>query len=311
MNRLLIGVCLGLCVAPVAAFGHDSPEHVIEDLSIAMQRRGRSPELLYRRATEYRVLGRLDRAAEDLQAALELSPDYLVAQLELGRVHLALGDPDKARIAVERAEPLAKEPHERALVHMTRCELHLTTGKPEEALRECQQACRLHPGEVEWLLQRSQLQADLGRHGARIRDLQAARKQNPSVVLQIELIEAWIDAGQFEEALPQIESELADSRWRSSWLLRRARILQRTGKDVAAASDLRAAIEEIDARLHPARPDAGLLVDRGTARAMLGDLDAARADLDAARARGADAWTRRPLERLLAGITATSSSTSR
>jgi tetratricopeptide (TPR) repeat protein len=152
---------------------------------------------------------------------------------------------------------------------------------------------------LEWLLQRSRLQADLGKHEDRIRALQAAGRENPSAVLDIELIEAQIDAGHSREVLPQIEAELADSRRKSSWLLRRARAWQQLGRTSEAKADLEAAVDEINERLHPTHPDPGLLADRGLAHALLGNRQEAQADLRAAKANHADAWTVAKLEQRL------------
>jgi hypothetical protein len=81
---------------------------------------------------------------------------------------------------------------------------------------------------------------------------------------------------------------LSESRWQSSWLIRRARARQKLGETAAAKKDLQAAIVEINTRLRPERPDVTLLVDRGLAHALLGNVRAAQADLAAARAASAD-----------------------
>ena len=51
----------GLLVA-VPVLAHDGPAEVIERLTLKMERQGRSAELLYQRATEYRTLGKLKPA---------------------------------------------------------------------------------------------------------------------------------------------------------------------------------------------------------------------------------------------------------
>jgi tetratricopeptide (TPR) repeat protein len=303
VTRLLLCAAAVALLAPAAARAHDSPEHVIEDLTRLMDKRGRTPELLYRRACEHRALRRLDPAAADLRAALALDPRYLPACLELGRVQLAQGRPDDAWASGEQARRLAATAVERGRVHMLRAEVHTARGRAEAALAECADACRLVPGEVEWLLRRSQLHRALGRHADRIDGLEAACQANPSVVLKTELIDARIDAGRAAAALPEIERELADSRWQSSWLIRRARARRQLGDASAAEQDLRAAVAEINQRLHPARPDVTLLADRGLAHALLGDTRAAHADLAAARALKADAWVVDRLASALAAVT--------
>src|SRR5690606_16164487 len=114
-------------------------------------------------------------------------------------------------------------------------------GNPTAALAECDAACRLVPSQTEWMLVRDRLQAELGRHVERVRDLTAAAQMNPSAAISIALIEAKIDAGQNADVLPEIESQLASSRWRASWLLRRGRVLLALGRVEEATRDLRLA----------------------------------------------------------------------
>jgi hypothetical protein len=120
-----------------------------------------------------------------------------------------------------------------------------------------------------------------------------------SAVLEAESIEAMIDAGYAAPALARIESKLVVGRWRSSWLIRRARARLAIGDESSAHEDLRAAIEEIDERLRPDRPDLNLLIDRGVAHALLGNRVAALADLKTAREHGRSGAN---LERLASAV---------
>jgi tetratricopeptide (TPR) repeat protein len=280
---------------------HESPEHVIEDLTAAIARRGPSAKLYYRRASEYRVLGRLESAAADLQSALRLDAEDVTIRAELSRVRLAQGQAAQARAEIERALAGAENARRRAHCLMVRSAIHAAEKDWEAALVDCREACRIPEREIDWVLERSRLQAHLGRHGERIDDLAAALRVAPGAVVQIEWVEALIDAGRWDEALPEIDRELADSRWQSSWLLRRARVHLGQGRDEAAAQDLWAAVAEIDARFNPQRPDVTLLADRGLARALLQDRQGAKADLAEARRRQAPEWL---IHRLAAALAA-------
>ncbi|QDT14269.1 tetratricopeptide repeat protein [Alienimonas californiensis] len=292
---LWLSLPLGVCLA------HDSPEHVIEDLTRLMERDGRSAPHLYRRACEYRLLGRLEQAAEDLHASIALDAAYFPAHLELGRVQLRENRLAPALETARRAERLVDSPAEEGRVQMLQSEILLASGQTEAALRACDAACRAAPGEVDWRLQHSRLLGQLERHDERLAMLESAIEANPSVVLTIERVEAQLDAGLGTQALEEIERELANSRWRSSWLIRRARVHRQLDEPAAARRDLRTAVAEIDRRLHPERPDAMLLLDRAHAHVLLGRMDAAAADLEHARTAGADPWR---LRRLQAEMTA-------
>jgi tetratricopeptide (TPR) repeat protein len=282
----LFGVALACAVLPRDACGHDGPEQVIAALTEAIERRGPSAELLFRRASERRVLGDLAAAEDDLVAAVDRDPAHFSAGLELARVRAARGKHAAASVALAATEPFAESAAEQAACRLLRCDLHRQAGDVERALAECDAACLLVPREAEWLLLRSRLQAALGRHHDRLRDLAAAGRANPSAAIAVELVEAQIDAGRYAEALAEIEPALDQSRWRASWLLRRA--------------DLRSAVDEIDARLDPAHPDVSLLAERGIALALLGETAAAREDLALAVAHGADAAMVRRLHATLA-----------
>src|SRR5689334_20380026 len=88
--RLMFGAwALGGLLVAVPVVAHDGPDEVIERLTLKMQRQGRSAELLYQRATEYRTLGKLRQAEVDLNDALRRSPKHFAAWLELSRIQLA------------------------------------------------------------------------------------------------------------------------------------------------------------------------------------------------------------------------------
>ena len=190
-------------------------------------------------------------------------------------------------MGVRAAEP------ERAALHMVRAEIYRAQGEYKKALEDCHQALQLQAGDVDWYLARSQLQAQLGKHKERLAGLEQGIKLTGSAVLENERIEALIDAGQHRAALTLIEPQLQDSRWQSSWLIRRARARLGLGETDQARADLRAAIAEINERFGPFtafNPDLALLADRGVAQALLGDRQAAKKDFQQARAAGMDEW---------------------
>ena len=83
-----------------------------------------------------------------------------------------------------------------------------------------------------------------------------------------------------------IDAEMNDSRIKSSWLIRRARAEFGLGNSTNAEADLKAAVEEIDHRLHRKRADVLLLVDKATALELLGDKKAALSLYEEAQSKG-------------------------
>jgi regulator of sirC expression with transglutaminase-like and TPR domain len=130
------------------------------------------------------------------------------------------------------------------------------------------------------------LHAHLLRKKERIAGLDEGIKSTGSGVLENERIDALIDDHQFEAALAKIEKELDESRWKSTWLIRRAKVRLGTEKKAEAKMDLEAAIAEIQTRINLNSPDPSLLADRGTARELLGNREGARKDYEDARDKG-------------------------
>lgn len=297
---------LGLALGDDPARAHHAPEEIIAEISRRIDRGDGSAVDHFARAGEYRILGRHAEAAADYRAALALLPSMSEAHRELARLAAALGETalaeaeDEARSAVRLAVP----GRPRAVSWIVLAEILEAGGRPAEAVAACGEAVAEHPaGDVDWFLLRSRCQAQLGLAEERVRDLVSAQKRIPAAVLRVEWIDALMDAGDWRGALPEIERELSESRLRSAWLIRRARVFRATHRPDEAMRDLEAALMEIDSRLHPQRPDPGLLADRGVACALLGDGEGARAALDRLSSVHGDTGFRRRVKMALAEAT--------
>jgi len=274
---------------------HDSPEHEIEALTSRMSKAGKTGSLLMRRATEFKALGELDKAAADLTEAISLEPKSPAAYAELGRVQFAEGKLTEACDNATRSLTLMEDAGERGAVFLLRAQIQAARGRNAEALADCELADRRD--DLDWYLIRSQIQRSLGKLDARVAGLKDGFARNGSIVLEIESIEAMIDAGQFRPALELIDQHLNQLRLRSSWLLRRARALKGLKADFQA--DAKAALAELERRIRPEHPEPTLLLDRATAFALLGDEKAAREDLKAAQKQGMPASACERVESLL------------
>jgi tetratricopeptide (TPR) repeat protein len=288
-------------VAPCPAAAHDGPEHVIEALTVQMQKEGTSAPLLYRRAVEYRALGNMDSAAEDLESAVKIAAAYLPAQRELSLVRLAQGRNADALAAIDRAVSLVNSERERAPLYMIRAQVHADSGRPADALSDCERAFAPGDGDVDWYLTRARIQAGVARWDEGLAGLRQGVSKTGSAVLQVEYIEMLIDTGRYAEALVRIEPHLKAARWQSAWRLRRGRALLGKGDTVAARAELRAAVTEMEPRIRPQTPDLTLVADRGLAYALLGDRESARRDYETVRtASGGDSWLTYRLKAALA-----------
>src|SRR5258708_952836 len=137
MPKKLLKFFLALLLGAPALGGrlaqaHDSPEHVVELLTAQLERRPNSTELLLRRATEYRALGKLREAANDLQLTLEKDPGLTAARAELSRVLLAQGKSDAALAAI--APALKNDQNQSPSLWMICAEIHGERHEDEQAL---------------------------------------------------------------------------------------------------------------------------------------------------------------------------------
>lgn len=298
MKNFIRRCCLGLkALALISlgamAFAHDGPEHEIEELTERITKEGESADLLLQRAIEYQVMRKPAEAVKDLERALNFEPDSPAIQRELGRAYFSTGKTNEALRIVTRGLEGTVEGADRASLLMVRAEIFRPRKEYQLALDDANEAIEQHPNNVEWYLERSQLQSVLKLAKERVAGLEQGIKETGSGVLLREWIDALIEDGRHGEALEKIEAELNTSRLQSSWLILRAKVLLATDQKAAAKKDLEAALKELNVRMSSAAPDPSLLVDRGLAYDLLGDKENARKDYVQARDKGVtDEWVR-------------------
>jgi len=271
-----------LLLLPALSRAHESPEDEARALTAQMLKTGRTPALLGRRAAEYKALGQLDKAASDITEAIKLDPKDAWAYAELSKIQFAQEKLKDAYDNATRSLGLMEEGADRGPVYLLRAQIHAAFCLLNDALADCEFADR--KDDLDWYLTRSQVQAQLHKLDERVTGLKAGYDRNVSIVLEIEWIEAMIDAGQFRAALERIDHHLNQLRLRSSWLLRRARALKGLKRDFLP--DVQGALTELQHRINPERPEPTLLLDRAMAYALLGKADLAQADLTAAKKHG-------------------------
>lgn len=293
-----------LLTAAAAGRAWSDPGHeiTVADLTAQIAKTPEIPELYFQRAWNYREMGKPVEALADFRKTLSLNPAFLPASRELARDEAANGKLaegiDRLRQAIAAAPPSQK-------FHVPGCDsvladLLLKNGKNQEALQAAEDGLHRSPDLLlDLCLLRAEAQRRLGRHDDRIRDLSQAMSKIRSFVLKEKWYDAMIEAGRGREILPEIEEELANTRYQASWLIRRARIRLLSGDRPGAETDLHTALDEIESRLRPQNPDLSLLCERGSVHALLGNRSAAQKDLESARAQGASQWMTLLLETLL------------
>jgi tetratricopeptide (TPR) repeat protein len=297
-RRLLpvfFAIVLG-CGFSCPALAHDGPESEIEEITDRIKKEGESEDLLVQRAIEYRVLEKNAEAAKDLERALHFNPDSAMAQRELARTYFALGKTNEALDTASRGIKSAAEGAERASLRIVRAEILRERKEHQKALEDADKAINEHPGNVEWYLFRSQLHVALKQKKDRIEGLEEGVQATGSGVLEAEWVDALIENGEHKRALEKIEEELKDSRLQSSWLIRRAKVRLASGQKEEAKADLKAAMDELNARMTGRGPEAELRADRGMVHELLGNREDAKKDYEHARDKGVnEEWLRERL----------------
>jgi tetratricopeptide (TPR) repeat protein len=305
---MLKTICTLLAIVSVAAcptigMAHDSPEHVIEELTEKLAK-SKTAELYTRRAAEYRQLRKFKEADADLQEALKLEPGFLPALSEVCRVYRAQQKYAETIKIADDVLSTHKDPAIQAHFLALRADANIARGEHARALADLELALKHAPTDVDLILTCSTMHGRLDMKAERVKALAAAFERTQAAVLEIEWIEALIANGEFATALTRIEPQLAASRLTSSWLLRRARCYYSLGRRDTAREDATKAVTEITTRIDTARPDPSLLADRALAHAILADAKAATDDLQAARKLNADPESLRRVEQWLKQIEA-------
>jgi tetratricopeptide (TPR) repeat protein len=285
-----------------ALHAHHEPAVTIAQLTEQITRTPSLPELYYQRGVEYLAIEQPAQAKTDFQKAVELRSDYLPAKRYLAQIEFHGGDAATALAAIRAAIQVAPEEHQFLVpgCHQLEGEILLQLKKPAEALTALDAALKAPFPEIDTWRLRAEAQRQLGKVDECISDLHSAWEKTNAIILRNEWLEALIVSPRFLEAMPVIEKEIESGRFKSSWLIRRARVHLKENRATEAKSDLEAAVAELTSRLAVAPPPFLLLCDRGLAYALLGQFEAAAADLAQAKSLGAQTAHCRQLMALLA-----------
>lgn len=234
-------------------------------------------DLHYQRALEHRALRNSSMAEADLRAALKIEPAHRGARTAL---ILLLRTPEAMTLAESYLETSTDHKHRLEALYLI-AQIADRSNDPATALSKCaeiQESHPQHPSEIDLLHARLLLNARKPGEAATI--LKNAHQNHKSIVLRNAWIDAALSAGETKEVLPIIENEITSSRFRASWLIRRARANLTLDQPDKARTDLDSALLELNSRIQPDRPDLTLIADRGLALTLLGSQDLARRDHD-------------------------------
>ncbi len=268
MGALLLH--LGVCLCQ----GHEGPGEIIRRLSLEIDAGRASASNYLQRAIEYRILGKPSRAARDLQLAVGLNPTLVPAWREATKVFLDLGD----SAAAERAARKALAACDPDSLNANSCRLLLAetllrSGSFDRARDVIETAFQMWPHmdvNAYWL--RAEILAASGTAEARAECLRRGWEATRSEALRIAWIESCIDSGRGADVLETIDQGLGSARLKSSWRLRRAKVMISLERPDEAQLELVAAITELDQRVNPQKPCREVIADRDLALDLLTSL---------------------------------------
>ncbi len=269
--------------AALPASGHEGPDHVIEALTERIQAQGPTAKLLISRAYEHQSLGNWNAVLADFGAALDLDSRSRAALSGYTEASLQLGALPQAESMARRGLELDEDALGQSPFYALLARVFAEQQRWSDAREAWRGALRSPRPEIDWFLGEAECLDHLDRHRERVEALLLATERNPSVVLHRAWIHALVDAGDFETASQEIENGLSKSRWKSSWLLLRARIYAQRQLYTQQWADAADALTEIRSRLSVEHPDPHLVAEAAQALAFLGKNDEALAYIKNAR----------------------------
>ena len=279
MMRLGRSIFLAGFLMPISIWGHHSVEETIKELT---QKISKSPtsELYFKRAIEYRALRKSKECEHDLRAALRLSPDHYSSKMALARLLMTSHKYDEARTYSNELLRSTSTLPRMIEARFLSAELAQMRGNHNKALKICEDIQKEFPDHDETIdLFHAYLLIKDEKASEAAQLLQQGYHRTHGVVLRNSWIDASLLAGEIESVWPVIQKELADSRFKAAWLIRRARVAQLQGAREQMHKDLKLALAELETRINSERPDLTLISDRGLAFAMKGDKELAKKDL--------------------------------
>ena len=281
------------------AWGHRSPDRVVEALRERIKADGASLRLLTDWAYEHQSLGNWQAAVTAFRAAIELEPRSRFAILGCAKALLHTDAWPQADEMAQRGLALDENAASQAPFHALRARVFSRQHRWLDALEAWRGSLRSPHPEIDWFLGEAECLARLTRHPERVEALARAMTRNPSIVLRRAWIRALVDAGEFEVAFREIDRGMTMARWKSSWLLLRARIHGENQRFEEQKVDAMAAWLELRNRVRSALSDPYLVKDAAWALGYLGECDQALAYVEKARLLGVPEMDLLPIEQTI------------
>lgn len=259
------------------AVAHPGAHHDIEVVTEKLKANPDDVRLIVQRGFLYRLEDDLASSLQDLDRAIELAPNDPAAGMHRGLTLSAMGRDEEAERELTRVAEAASS----SVVYSERGRIRERAGRAKAAIADFTTALSMDP-DVELYLERGRLQESLGlldEAADGYRD--GLHELGPAVVLVEASVNVNIKRERFDIALALIDEQMASVPVRTEWYLRRARVLELSGRVPEAAADREKALADAD-RVLQLRAVATHLLSRARALIALGRMEEAKKDLQLA-----------------------------
>ena len=241
---------------PPALLAHGDSQEQIAAVNQEIAAHPNQPEFLLKRAELHRLHGEFGLALADCQKAEKTGPKSITTQFYRGKILFDAGLYPEARAALDRYLEVEREHSEAFLV---RARVFAKLNNLERAAADFSSGIRCAPTpEPDYFLERAQVLEAAGKIETALAGLdEGIARLGPIVSLQLPAIDLEIKLKRYDAALKRIDLLAGQSQRNESWLLRRAKILERAGRVEEARrayADAAAAIHLLPDRLGKSDP---------------------------------------------------------
>jgi predicted Zn-dependent protease len=231
----------------VSAWAHGPIHEQIEEVTRHIQREPRNAELYLKRAELYRIHREWDSASSDYQKARNLDPKLETVDFLAGRMLLESEKFEQARILLDRY--LSKHPDEPEPL-LVRARVKAALGKNRESAEDYTRAIARYPEpRPDHYIERARALAAAGDRGVEeaIAGLdEGIQKLGPTITLELLAIDLQVKVKRYDAALSRLDSILARSPRKETWLVRKAEILAQAGRKQEAREEFARALSALE-----------------------------------------------------------------
>lgn len=226
-------------VAPGRSYGHGDTHARLEYLSHVISNETESAELFLQRGQVHAQHGDWDKAISDYERAERLEPDTEHIDLLMGK---ALRQSKQFAEAVARLDRYIIKHPDSAGAFLARARAHAAARHVDPASRDFAEVAELAPNPdayVEW----AKLLASTNRTDEAIQRLEeGCSTLGPLITLQVKIIDFEISRENYARALERIDTILASTPRKESWLARKGDVLKKAGQSTAATDAYKKAL---------------------------------------------------------------------